>query len=189
MSSITGEHSAQPHHPPRPDNHSRTSTSSFFTYPVTYAVSGLIRRLNTDPLASSKSTLSDSQISYQSEDSMNGVYTPPKRHASPFQPPPLTPLTLTGHKSETAESARLLTKSLAEEIRLLVPARLQLVETWSLAYSLEQDGVSLATMYKKCDDYVGRRGGFVLVVRDGGGGVSTIFIPQTSCPPSRRRGS
>ena len=23
---------------------------------------------------------------------MDGVYTPPRRHASPFQPPPLTPL-------------------------------------------------------------------------------------------------
>lgn len=111
---------------------------------------------------------------------MDGVYTPPKRTASPFQPPPLTPLSLMGYKSNTSESARLLTKALAEEIRLLVPARLQLVENWSLAYSLEQDGVSLATMYKKCDDYYGRRGGYVLVVRDGEGGVSPTFRTKVS---------
>ena len=65
-----------------------------------------------------------------------------------------------------------MSKSLAEEIRLLVPPRLQLVDRWALLYSLEQDGVSLATLYGKCDDYRGRRGGYVVVVRDKGGGVN-----------------
>lgn len=39
-------------------------------------------------------------------------------------------------------------------------------------YSLEEDGVSLGTLYKKCDELRGLRNGFVLVVRDGDGGVS-----------------
>jgi hypothetical protein len=69
------------------------------------------------------------------------------------------------------EKGKLLSKALAEEIRLLLPPRLQLVDEWSLAYSLEQNGVSLGTLYKKSDDYRGKRGGFVLVIRDGSGGV------------------
>lgn len=69
------------------------------------------------------------------------------------------------------EKGKLLSKALAEEIRLLLPPRLQLVDEWCLAYSLEQNGVSLGTLYKQADDYRGRRGGFVLVVKDNGGGV------------------
>jgi hypothetical protein len=73
------------------------------------------------------------------------------------------------------DGAKLLTRALAEEIRLLVPARSQLVEEWRLVFSLEQDGVSLATLYEKCEDLRGKRGGYVLVVKDGSGGVS--FVP------------
>jgi hypothetical protein len=69
------------------------------------------------------------------------------------------------------EKGKLLSTALAEEIRLLLPPRLQLVDEWSLAYSLEQNGVSLGTLYKKSDDYRGKRGGFVLVIKDGSGGV------------------
>lgn len=69
------------------------------------------------------------------------------------------------------ERGKLLNKALAEEIRLLLPPRLQLVYDWSLIYSLEQNGVSLATLYKQADEYRGSRGGFVLVVKDGSGGV------------------
>jgi hypothetical protein len=153
------------------------SSSSYFTYPVSYAVSGLLRRLSHDPNNSLKGTTSGTTSldqSVQSIDSMDGVYTPPRRKLSPFQPPPLTPLSLTGWKLGTRESGKLLTKALAEEIRLLVPPRLQLVDEWSLAYSLEQNGVSLATLYEKSDDYRGKRGGFVLVVQDSSGGVRIL---------------
>jgi hypothetical protein len=102
---------------------------------------------------------------------------PPKRRVSPFQPPPLYPLSLSGYKSSTPDSAQLLSKALAEEIRLLVPPRLQLCDEWKLAYSLEQDGVSLATLYEKSDLFRGQRSGFVLVVRDGSGGVG---FPRSS---------
>jgi hypothetical protein len=47
------------------------------------------------------------------------------------------------------------------------------VEEWNLLYSLEQNGVSLATLYEKSEDYRGKRGGYVLVVRDGLGGVGS----------------
>jgi hypothetical protein len=105
----------------------------------------------------------------------SAVFTPPHRAASPFQPPPLYPLILTGYHENTAPSARLLSKGIAEEIRLLVPPRLQLCEEWGLVYSLEQDGVSLGTMYKKCEELRGRRNGYVLVVKDGDGGVGLSF--------------
>jgi hypothetical protein len=106
---------------------------------------------------------------------MDGVYTPPYRTASPFQPPPLYPVSLKGYQANTAPSAQLLSRALAEEIRLLVPPRLQLCEEWNLVYSLDRDGVSLGTLYKKCDALRGLRNGFVLVVRDGEGGVR--FFP------------
>lgn len=149
-------------------HHSRTSTTStasFLSYPVTYAVSSVWRRLSTDPDPTNPLSAN------RSSDGPNNVFSPPRRHMSPFQPPPLTPLTLRGYKTDTPASARLLSNALAEEIRLLIPPRLQLVERWTLAYSLEQNGVSLATLYKNCEEYRGTRGGFVLVIRDGDGGV------------------
>ena len=69
----------------------------------------------------------------------------------------------------------MLSRAVAEEIRLLVPPRLQLVDEWAMVYSLEQDGVSLGTMYKKCEELRGRRNGYVLVVKDGDGGVSSFL--------------
>jgi hypothetical protein len=106
----------------------------------------------------------------------------PRRVHSPFQPPPLTPLQLTGYSAGMRDGAKLLTRALAEEIRLLVPARLQLVEEWGLVFSLEQDGVSLATLYEKCEELRGKRGGYVLVVKDGSGGVSFVFFAFVRCP-------
>ena len=200
------------------------SASYYLTYPVSYAMSGILRRLGSDPVvpkhgnsnhsSSYTSTLNprashsysngldasyaSSQLpsfasgtngSSTTNDGLSGVYTPPHRHASPFEPPPLTPLSLAGYKGSTKAGARLLSRALAEEIRLLVPPRLQLVDRWALLYSLEQDGVSLGTLYGKCKEYRGKRGGFVLVVRDRGGGVSQIhaptsFTPLQKLPPS-----
>jgi hypothetical protein len=115
---------------------------------------------------------------------MYNVFQPPQRNVSPFQPPPLTPLTLKGYRSGTREKGKLLNKALAEEIRLLVPPRLQLVDEWTLFYSLEQNGVSLATLYQKADDYRGKRGGYVLVVRDGSGSVFGAYLSDPPHPSS-----
>lgn len=52
-----------------------------------------------------------------------------------------------------------------------MPTRLELVDAWDLLFSLEQDGASLGTLYDKCEGHRGKRGGFVLVVRDGSGNV------------------
>lgn len=160
--------------------------ASYFTYPVSYAVSGLLRRLNSEPAK----TPADSHRArtvvppHDATADMDSVFQPPRRIASPFQPPPLTPLTLHGYKPSTREAGRLLSAGLAEEIRLLVPPRLQLVDTWDMVYSLEQNGVSLATLYAQADEYRGRRGGFVLVVRDASGGVFGAYLSDAPRPQS-----
>lgn len=148
------------------------SLFSAFTYPVSYTFSGLVRRISADdaptPLARALSANHNGSMldsSYQSV---------PKRRLSPFQPPPLTPLTLTGWHDTTSHSSRLLNRSIAEEIRLLIPPRLQLVDSWRLAYSLEQDGTSLASLYGRCEPFRGKRGGLILCVRDADGGVSPL---------------
>jgi len=93
-----------------------------------------------------------------------GTHTPVSRRLSPYAPPPLGPIKLTG---ATATTSTLLTPAIAEEIRLLLPARLQLHDDWSLTYSLEEHGVSLTTLYSRqelCS--------YVLVVKDSLGAVS-----------------
>lgn len=163
--------------PPPPDPPSQ-STSSYLSYPVSHVVSALYRRLTEpSPNPLPPQSTSQQQTSPTPPHSMsNGVYTPPHRTASPFQPPPLTPLSLVGFDPATSPSAQILSRALAEEIRLLVPPRLQLADTWSLVYSLEQDGVSLATLYSKCaSSDLPNSSSFVLVIRDAAGGVRCIF--------------
>lgn len=173
--------SSSPNTPPDPPSQ---STSSYLSYPVSHVVSALYRRLTEPspspsphpPSALSTSQQLNSPTPPRSTSTPNGVYTPPHRTASPFQPPPLTPLSLVGFDPATAPSAQILSRALAEEIRLLVPPRLQLVDTWSLVYSLEQDGVSLATLYNKCaSSDLPRSSSFVLVIRDAAGGVRFSF--------------
>jgi hypothetical protein len=189
-----------------------TRSSSYFTYPVSYAVSGIMRRLNTESsperqrdmhssthssnlqsqLQSTASSLSHSFASFVSSSTnadMHAVFQPPHRTASPFQPPPLTPLTLSGYNHSMREKGKILNRALAEEIRLLVPPRLQLVDKWKLAYSLEQNGVSLGTLYQKSDDYRGKRGGYVLVIRDGSGGIFGAYLSDPPYPASHFYGN
>ncbi|PLN77367.1 TLD-domain-containing protein [Aspergillus taichungensis] len=167
------------------DSQSQQSTASYFSYPVSHVMSGLYRRLTDPPSKSNNSANRRNQDSSSSVTNSSGssqVFTP-VRTVSPFQPPPLTPLTLTGGNSNGLQQ-QLLTHALAEEIRLLVPARLQLSDTWRLAYSLDRDGASLSTLYDKCSDISDRspRAGYVLVVRDSSP-TSAIFGAYMTDPP------
>ncbi|EFE42132.1 hypothetical protein TRV_03132 [Trichophyton verrucosum HKI 0517] len=163
MSSTSGNSSGYPtssnsrSQQPQQEQPSPQSTSSYLTYPVSHVVSGIYRRLTEPgppPSTRSLNPMGDAAI-----------FTPPRRTASPFHPPPLTPLTLECSSNDTD---RLLTRSLAEEIRLLVPPRLQLVDTWKLVYNLDRDGASLSTLYDKCREHseISQRAGYLLVVRD-----------------------
>lgn len=107
-------------------------------------------------------------------DGVSQPFTParPVRSASPFVMPDYEPLVLTGYRHDTDRAAQLLSTGIGEAIRMNFPERLRICEEWKLVYSLYQNGSSLSTLYKLCDDYRGRRVSFVLVVRDGAGGVS-----------------
>ena len=167
--------------PQQPDSLLDSSTSSFLTYPVSHVASALYRRLtephiDSPPPGMHKRNHSGAGITSKLAVSStngaangDGMFHVPKRTASPFAPPPLTGLSLRGHRSPRYQ---ILTRTLAEEIRLLLPPRLQLATEWTLAYSVETDGVSLATLYSKCERFAGNRHGFVLVVKDSVGGVS-----------------
>ena len=78
--------------------------------------------------------------------------------------PPLAPITLKGFSATTTE--RILTEKLAEDIRLMMPARLQVQEDWELVYSLDQHGVSLATLYARSRAYNSPQAGYVVIVKD-----------------------
>ncbi|KAK4992971.1 oxidation resistance protein 1 [Elasticomyces elasticus] len=162
----------------------RPSAFSHFTYPVSYSVSSLLRRLSIDDAPTPLARALSANYNGSMTDPFNGVYHPPlpPRRLSPFQPPPLTPLTLTGYSEDTKRGQRLLEKALAEEIRLLVPPRLQLVDRWRLGYSLAQDGASLSRLYGIFEEWRGKRGGYVLVIRDGGGGVFGAYLSDPPQP-------
>lgn len=104
------------------------------------------------------------------------------RPRTPYSPPPLAPLKLTGYAPTT--SSRLLSRSLAEEIRVLMPARLQLHDTWTLAYSLEQHGVCLSTLYGKTA--AKPRSAYVLVVKDTDGRIFGGFVSEGFKPSGGR---
>ena len=151
------------------------STASYLSYPVAHVASALYRRLTEPHLPSPPKGMHNGQ-EYSSaivDSSSNGHYQAPKRTDSPFAPPPLTGLSLRGHRNPRYQ---LLTRTVAEEIRLLLPPRLQLATDWTLAYSVEQDGVSLATLYNNCERFAGNRHGYVLVVKDSAGGVSPSLV-------------
>lgn len=97
----------------------------------------------------------------------------PIRH---LRPQPLADLTL-----QSTAKTNALKKSVATEVRSLLPPRLQLHDTWDCIYNLDQHGVSLATLYRKCHDYrdkLGERPGFVLVVQDETGAIFGAFINE-----------
>jgi hypothetical protein len=147
------------------DNPYNPNSAAYLAYPVKHVVSSLYRRMTEPPEHPVGKLLDAPSMSISS----SGLYTPPKRTQSPFQPPPLTPLELRHTLSPIAADSLLLTRPLAEEIRLLIPPRLQLLDHWKLAYSLEAHGSSLATLYEHCANVstYTQRSGYVIVVRDG----------------------
>ena len=164
-----------------------STTGSYFGTMFT----GIIRRFSTEdsqlgsqidsffmgpPTGQQQSQEASSSATSQ-DDGVNGVFQPPiKRTVSPFRPPPLDPLVLHTHGDG---SAALLTHGIAEEIRTMIPERLRITEDWKIVYSLEHDGASLSTLYQKCREFEGRRVGFVLVVKDQDGSVSSPSQPST----------
>ncbi|KAK0610487.1 hypothetical protein B0T17DRAFT_593639 [Bombardia bombarda] len=178
-------------------------SSTYLPSTVSSLWGGLFRRFSSDtsqhlpPTSSSTPSSLSSSLhhahTFPADDSddlimrnngIDGVFTPPRVHRtpSPMRPPPLEPLQLNGFAEDTPEGARLLTPAIAEEIRIMVPTRLSIVDEWNLVYSLDQDGASLATLYEKCAAYRGRRVGFVLVVKDHEGGIFGAYLSDYPRP-------
>ena len=60
-------------------------------------------------------------------------------------------------------------------IRPFFPALARLPKAWSLLYSLDQHGISLNTLYARCQDF---KGGVLLVVRDAGDAVFGAWMGE-----------
>ncbi|KAI5466505.1 hypothetical protein BGZ63DRAFT_347947 [Mariannaea sp. PMI_226] len=147
--------------------------------------SGLVRRFSAEDShfpSQADTVTGDDLTKSPPKDGINGVFTPVRRTASPFRPPPLDPLVLHGYRDSTPESAKLLSSAIAEEIRTMIPERLRIVDDWHLIYSLDQDGASLATLYQRCRQYEGKRAGFVLVVKDQEGGIFGAYLSEYPHP-------
>ena len=102
-----------------------------------------------------------------------------------FEPPPLTPVRLHGY-ANTAK-IRLLDDDLCEEIRHLLPARLQLYDSWQLMYSLEQHGASLGTLYNRLRLPTDKRPGYIMVIKDRVGSIFGAYVNEAYKPTDTRR--
>ncbi|VVT43796.1 uncharacterized protein SAPINGB_P000150 [Magnusiomyces paraingens] len=151
--------------------------SSFTSLGLAAAFMGQLRRL-------SGQHNSPSMGSGSGNSSLNSSRRPSHEHAV-LDPPPLSPLELVGYSPRT--KTRLLTPELAEEIRALVPARHQLYDTWTLVYSLEQHGASLATLYSNnappptyggSEELTRHRHGLVLVIKDRGHRLFGAYVNE-----------
>ncbi|KAI9823507.1 MAG: oxidation resistance protein 1 [Phylliscum demangeonii] len=208
-----------------------SSPSSSFYLPsassLAVSASGFLKRFyrdsSTGAVAAAMTSASPASIHTHGD---TDIDTRPPRRAytsSPFQPPPLSALRLhaaagsgAGSWTTTTTTTRtglLLSRALAEEIRSLIPPRLQLADEWHLAYSLERDGVSLATLYERCarwsggglprpsaDGEVGGpgpggggggggAGAFVIVVKDGSGGSFGGYLSDAPRPSAHYYGT
>ncbi|POS85941.1 hypothetical protein EPUL_001904 [Erysiphe pulchra] len=150
-------------------------TGSWGVPSVSQAVTGLLRRFVPEQSHENKSS-SSGRVSFNDDFDENIVSQ--VKYTSYFPSPSLCPISLHFESFSDQHYTKLLTKSLAEEIRLLVPPRLQLCEEWHIVYSLEKDGACLGTLYKKCSELQGGLNGFVLVVKDGRGDLFGAYLNE-----------
>ncbi|KAI1763703.1 TLD-domain-containing protein [Hypoxylon sp. FL1150] len=207
--SHTYRRSSQPRSPPSQTYGKNNDDNSNGGSYIGSAVMGLWRRLSSldtpspppshtqlyhahsEPVAKNRTTTTTTAIT--TGDGVNGPFVPPSRPPgrvpSPRGLPSLEPLSLHGYRVDTDADERLLARGVAEEIRTFLPERLKIAEDWRLVYSLYQDGSSLATLYKLCEQYRGRRVGFVLVVRDGKDGTFGAYLTEAPHPAASYYGT
>ncbi|EIN05656.1 TLD-domain-containing protein [Punctularia strigosozonata HHB-11173 SS5] len=77
---------------------------------------------------------------------------------------------LAGRKEMTTP---VLTVDLADKIRAHLPALARLPRTWNLLYSLDQHGISLKTLYARCQNHLK---GTLVVVKDSGDALFGAWI-------------
>lgn len=193
---------------PMTSSQTQSAASSTYGFGVGAALTGLWRRLSSNDALQTHSSSSFGSLQHSSTvpssrhhsrrptgngDGVHSAYVPanrpPRRTPSPLIMPSLEPLALSGYRDDTGPQNRLLSKSIAEEIRTFLPERLKIGDDWKLVYSLYQNGSSLATLYKLCDEYRGRRVGFVLVVRDGKEGTFGAYLTEAPHPAASYYGT
>ncbi|KAH9913202.1 TLD-domain-containing protein [Fomitopsis serialis] len=79
---------------------------------------------------------------------------------------------LVGRKEMTTP---VLTVELADMLRPYFPALARLPRAWNLLYSLDQHGISLNTLYRRCENHTG---GALVVMRDSGDAVFGVWMGQ-----------
>ncbi|KAF9462777.1 TLD-domain-containing protein [Collybia nuda] len=98
---------------------------------------------------------------------------------------------LSGRKAATTP---VLSAALANAIRPYLPALARLPRRWTLLYSLDQHGISLNTLYSRCEAYVEpkigspRTPGVLVVVKDTGDAVFGVWMGEDGVHPSRGKG-
>lgn len=94
---------------------------------------------------------------------------------------------LTGYLSTTKN--RLMTPEMCDELRSLMPMRVQLYTEWELLYSLEQHGASLKSLYDNVTPKSAQpmRVGYVLVIKDRKHGIFGGYTNEPFHPTENRR--
>jgi hypothetical protein len=102
---------------------------------------------------------------------------PPLRSRShPSSPAPPAPIVLAGFRPDFTP---LLSTDLAESIRPSLPARLRIQSRWTLLYSLDLHGVSLATLYDRVKaGMLGGGCGCVVLIKDGRDNTFGAFVNE-----------
>ncbi|SCU93647.1 LANO_0E04434g1_1 [Lachancea nothofagi CBS 11611] len=91
---------------------------------------------------------------------------------------PLPQVKLHGYTEST--KSRLLTPEICDEIRNLMPTRIQLYPDWHLLYSLQQHGASLHSLYDKVSPETKNPGrvGYILLIEDRRGGIFGAYCNE-----------
>ncbi|KAH3903450.1 related to Oxidation resistance protein 1 [Saccharomycodes ludwigii] len=104
----------------------------------------------------------------------------------------LPPIKLLGYSPTTKH--RLLTPEMCDEIRSLMPTRIQLYSSWTLLYSLEQHGASLTSLYSRIKPgnsdvpaRTGSRVGYVIIIQDRKNGIFGGYSNEYFHPTDSRR--
>lgn len=99
----------------------------------------------------------------------------------------LPEVNLNGYKPETRH--RVVKQDMCNDLRSLMPTRIQLYANWTLLYSLEQHGASLSTLYSdvKPSDRTNKRVGYLMAIEDMDGGVFGVYTNEYFHPTEKRR--
>lgn len=104
------------------------------------------------------------------------------------------PIKLAGYAADTKH--KLLKEDMVPELRTLMPGRIKLYTSWTLLYSLEQNGASLNTLYRCCKtEYENfklksagfARNGYLLMIQDMKDSVFGLFTNEPFHPLSNHK--